>query len=27
VPMFVVMQIIGFGIATGILTYLVTSEN
>jgi glycerol uptake facilitator-like aquaporin len=27
VPMFVVMQIVGFGIATGILTYLVTSEN
>jgi hypothetical protein len=27
VPMFVVMQIIGFGVATGILTYLVTSEN
>jgi glycerol uptake facilitator-like aquaporin len=27
VPMFVVMQVIGFGIATGILTYLVTSEN
>ena len=27
VPMFVVMQLVGFGIATGILTYLVTSEN
>jgi glycerol uptake facilitator-like aquaporin len=27
VPMFVVMQIVGFGIATGILTYLVTSES
>jgi glycerol uptake facilitator-like aquaporin len=27
VPMFVVMQIVGFGIATGILTYLVDSEN
>jgi arsenate reductase len=27
VPMFVVMQVIGFGIATGILTYLVASET
>lgn len=27
VPMFVVMQIVGFGIATGILTYLLDSEN
>jgi len=27
VPMFVVMQLVGFGIATGILTYLVDSEN
>jgi glycerol uptake facilitator-like aquaporin len=27
VPMFVVMQLIGFGIASGIVAYLVTSEN
>jgi arsenate reductase len=27
VPMFVVMQTVGFGIATGILTYLLDSEN
>lgn len=27
VPMFVVMQLIGFGIATGILAYLVTSDD